>query len=147
MAWERTVGRSSPLTRAPSAQRTTVDMMSFQERLAHVVEGVEGGLSCVLMSRDGLMLGSYEMPTHASVDSETLGIEYSGIFNQVYDVADRSHTGSPRELVVQSEGVTAIFRFLTDEYFVYLTLTPDGNIGKGRFLLRAASADLRAALA
>lgn len=122
-------------------------LMSFQEQLANVVENVEGGLSCVLMSRDGLKLGSHDVPSQQGViDSETYGIEFTGIFNQMYQVAQRSQTGAPTQLVVHNEGLIAVFHFLTDDYFVYLTLAPDGNVGKGRFLLRRASAGLREAL-
>jgi predicted regulator of Ras-like GTPase activity (Roadblock/LC7/MglB family) len=121
--------------------------MSFQEQLAQIVDGVEGGLSCVLMSRDGLKIEGYDAPREMPVDSETYGIEYTGIFNQVYQVAKRSQTGSPQELVIHSDNLVAIFRFITEEYFVYLTLQADGNIGKGRFLLRASSPHLRQALA
>lgn len=120
--------------------------MSFQEQLAHIVNGVEGSLSCVLMSRDGLKLGSYEPVDRSEVDSETFGIEYTGIFNQMYQIAQRSHAGSPQEMVLQSEHFTTVFRFLTDDYFVYLTLRSNGNVGKGRFRLRTASAALCDAL-
>ena len=121
--------------------------MSFDEQLAHIANGVEGSLSCVLMSRDGLKIGSFESSPNSPVDSETLGIEYTGIFNQIYQVSQRSQVGSPLELTIQSQNTTTIFRFLTEDYFVYLTLSPDGNVGKGRFRLRTASRQLSQALA
>jgi hypothetical protein len=35
--------------------------------------------------------------------------------------------------------MTTLIRIVNESYFVALTLGPGGNVGKGRFLLRAAA--------
>jgi hypothetical protein len=43
--------------------------------------------------------------------------------------------------------MTTVIRFLTHEYFIAITLHPEGNVGKARYLLRMRAAQLAADLA
>ena len=47
--------------------------------------------------------------------------------------------GSAREVAVQAENMTTVIRLLNDEYFVAMALSPTGNVGKARYLLRRRS--------
>lgn len=118
--------------------------MSFQEKLQQLVERVEGGIACVLMGSDGLTIDSYHLADDQTpFDPATFGIECTGLLQQISTITQRTRFGDPLEFVIRSEHHTAIFRFLTEEYFILLLLTPDGNAGKGRYLLRTASSSLR----
>jgi hypothetical protein len=39
--------------------------------------------------------------------------------------------------------MSTLIRVINDNYFVAVTLSPDGNLGKARFLLRLAAPRLR----
>ncbi len=118
--------------------------MGFQQVLQHTVEHVEGGIACILMGRDGLAIDAYHNPHHeVSFDSAHFGIEYTALFHQMMTVARQANFGDPFEFLIRSEHLIAIFRFLTEDYFILLTLSPEGNTGKGRYLLRVASHHLR----
>jgi predicted regulator of Ras-like GTPase activity (Roadblock/LC7/MglB family) len=44
--------------------------------------------------------------------------------------------GSTKEVTVLAENAMIMLRRLNNEYFFVLILKPEGNFGKGRFLLR-----------
>ena len=118
--------------------------MDFRQVLEDTVARVEGGIACVLMGRDGLAIDAYHNPTiELPFDSAHFGIEYTALFHQMITVARQSNFGDPFEFLIRSDDLIAIFRFLTEDYFMLLTLSPEGNTGKGRYLLRIASQRLR----
>lgn len=118
--------------------------MSFQAYLAQVVDQVEGGLSCLVMGNDGLVVEAYHHPSpEISLDSSMLGIEYTAILQQLFDIHHQTQTGTVQEMTVRTERMIAIYRFLSPDYFLLLTLSPDGNLGKGRYLLRLAASHLQ----
>ncbi|HAA56669.1 MAG TPA: hypothetical protein DCE42_18030 [Myxococcales bacterium] len=117
--------------------------MGFQEKLKHLVERIEGGVACVLMGSDGIPIDSYKAPNaHSNFDPITFGIENTGLFHQLRQISSQTQFGEPTEFVIHSEDQIAIFRFLTDEYFLLLSLTSDGNTGKGKYYLRSTAAGL-----
>jgi len=44
--------------------------------------------------------------------------------------------GATREVAFRSDKLVTLIRIINDGYFVAMTLTPDGNLGKGRYLMR-----------
>ena len=113
--------------------------MNFNQKLQQLVEDTEGGIACILMGRDGLAIDSYESSNQTTTfNSSTFGIEFTNIFNQLIQMTKQTHFDTPRELTIHSNSQVAIFHLLTEEYFILLTLTAEGNSGKGRYLLRKA---------
>ena len=55
-------------------------------------------------------------------------------------------TGAVTELSVNSEKVFTIIRMVSPEYFLVLALRPEGNYGKGRYVLRVTAPKVRAEL-
>jgi predicted regulator of Ras-like GTPase activity (Roadblock/LC7/MglB family) len=108
----------------------------FKETLKGVVEGVEGGRAALLMGFDGLMVDKYSVD---GFDIETLGAEFSVVLNDARKAALSLDAGETNEISFRTEQLTTVIRFLDDEYFVALSMTPGGNMGKGRFLLRLAA--------
>jgi predicted regulator of Ras-like GTPase activity (Roadblock/LC7/MglB family) len=115
----------------------------FREVLQDVVERTEGGVAGLLMGFDGIPVDSYVRPEAQSpIDVETVGMEYSVILKEIRKAAQLLEAGAAREVSIQAEKLTTLVRVLSDEYFVAITLRPDGNYGKARFLLRTASSRL-----
>lgn len=109
--------------------------MDFNELVETVVESVPGGIASVIMAVDGISLADYIKPG-ASVDIQTLGIEYTAIISEIKKAADVLKAGEMEELIVRTGQLVFLVRLITDEYFIALALKPDGNCGKGRYLLR-----------
>ncbi len=119
------------------------DAMSFEKHLSLVVNGAEGSLTCLLMGQDGIPVESYDHPSASlPFDSNTFATEYTGLFHQISTINQLTSAGSARELMVASENVVALFHFVSPEYFLLLTLAPNGNIGKARYLLRLSASQL-----
>lgn len=124
----------------PSSSSET---MSFEKHLSHVVNGAEGSLACILMSQDGLPVDAYEHPSSGlAFDSNIYATEYTGLFLQMMEIHERTSAGSTKELMVSSDNIVALFHFISPEYFLVLTLAPNGNIGKARYLLRLCASQL-----
>jgi predicted regulator of Ras-like GTPase activity (Roadblock/LC7/MglB family) len=100
-----------------------------------VVEGTEGGVAGLLMGFDGIPVDHY-IRDGAQVDIESVGMEFSVVLKDIKRAAEMLEAGTTTEVAVRAERMTTIVHLLNDEYFVALTLRPDGNFGKGRFLLR-----------
>jgi hypothetical protein len=46
------------------------------------------------------------------------------------------------ELSIATEKLTAVARLVSPEYFMVVALTPGGNVGKARYLLRVTAPKL-----
>ena len=114
----------------------------FKEALRQIVEQTEGAIAGLLMGFDGIAVDSYtrdtEMPESAK-DINEIGMEFSVILGSIKRAAEALEAGGAKEIAIQAEHLTTLIRVINDEYFVALTMRPDGNPGKGRFILRTAA--------
>jgi len=117
----------------------------FRELLKKIVDGCEGGLAGLLMGYDGIAVDSY-LSEGAQSDIQSVGMEFSVILTQARNAVSLLGGGALREVAFKSEKMTVIVRLLNDEYFLALALEPDGNYGKGRYLLRSTAASILAEL-
>ena len=117
----------------------------FKETLREVVEGTEGGIAGVLMDYEGFAVETFSRDD-AEIDIQTVGMELSVVLKDVRRAAEQLDAGSMREFMFQSEKLSTVVRTLTGEYVVALAMAPQGNHGKGRFLLRIAAPKLVDAL-
>lgn len=119
----------------------TLEVPVFKNILRDVVENTDGAIASILMGFDGITVESYN-GGKSSVDMESVGSEYSQVLTQVKTAANMLDMGTAKEVSVQAENLVTVMRVLNDEYFVALAIKPNGNIGKGRFLLRLQSGKL-----
>jgi len=114
----------------------------FKEALRQIVEQTEGAIAGLLMGFDGIAVDSYtrdtEVPDSAK-DINEIGMEFSVILGSIKRAAEALEAGGAKEVAIQAEHLTTLIRVINDEYFVALTMRPDGNPGKGRFVLRTAA--------
>lgn len=113
----------------------------FREVLQEVVDGTEGGVAGVLMDGEGLTIEQYSRDD-GQTDIETVGMEYSVILKEIRKAAEMLEAGEAREVAVRAERMTTVIRMLNESYAVAITLKPDGNLGKARFLLRTRAGRL-----
>ena len=112
----------------------------FKEAIRDVVEGTDGGIAGILMDFEGIAVDSYVKGD--LLDINAVGAEFSVILKSIQRTTESLEAGGAREIAIQSDKVTTLIRILNDEYFLALTLSPDGNFGKGRYLMRTAAPKL-----
>jgi predicted regulator of Ras-like GTPase activity (Roadblock/LC7/MglB family) len=110
----------------------------FRENLQKIVENVDGGVAGLLMGFDGIAVESY-VREGGDVDIQAVGMEFSFILTQVRKAAEILEVGGVHEIAIKAEKLTIIIRVLSNEYFVALAMKPEGNFGKGRYLLRVVA--------
>ena len=108
--------------------------MPFGEILKTVVDGTEGALGALVVGIDGIPVDEYSVG--GEIDLQSMTVEYSAILKEIEKGSQAAQLGSTNEVTVIAEKAMIMLRRLTDEYFLVLIIKPDGNFGKGRFLLR-----------
>ncbi len=117
----------------------------FKEALRSIVEGTDGSIAGLLMDFEGIPLESYTRET--GFDIESVGAEVSVVVKAIQRATEMLEAGPTREVSFRSEKLVTLIRVINDGYFVAMTLAPDGNLGKGRYLLRVLSPKLADELA
>ena len=82
----------------------------------------------------------------APFDITTIGIEFGVVLGSIKRAADSLEAGGAREVAIGTDKMIAIIRTLGDSYFLAVAMRPDGNFGKGRYLMRSAAPKLLAEL-
>jgi predicted regulator of Ras-like GTPase activity (Roadblock/LC7/MglB family) len=117
----------------------------FKDDLRAIVEGLDGGIASLLMDSSGIALESYSKDD-APFDINMIGIEFSVVVNSIKRATEMLEAGVAREVAVNTEKMTTVIRMLSEEYFLTFTLSPEGNLGKARYLMRTAAPKLLADL-
>ena len=117
----------------------------FKEQLQAIVDGSDGGIASLLMDSSGIALDSYSKDD-AAFDINMVGIEFSVVVNSIKRATEMLEAGVAREVAVNTERMTTIIRMLSSEYFLALTIKPEGNLGKARYLMRTAAPKILAEL-
>ena len=110
--------------------------MSFGDILKNVVDGTEGALGALVVGLDGIPVDEYSIASE--LDIQAMTVEYSSLIKEIEKGSQTVHLGSTKEVTVMAEKAMVMLRRLNDEYFMVLIIKPEGNFGKGRFLLRMA---------
>jgi predicted regulator of Ras-like GTPase activity (Roadblock/LC7/MglB family) len=119
--------------------------MSFREHLQSVYDGVDGALACTLMGVDGIEVDTL-MAGEAPLDVRSLLVEYSGLFRNAREAAEAQRAGPIDELSLHTGQVVTVARLVSPDYFMAVALTPEGNYGKARYLLRITAPKVRSEL-
>ena len=108
--------------------------MSFSDILKEVVNGTDGALGALVVGLDGIPVDEYTVSNE--VDLQSMTVEYSTLLKELEKGSQAAQMGSTKEVTVIADKAMIMLRRLTDEYFFVLIIKPEGNFGKGRFLLR-----------
>ena len=115
--------------------------MSFDEILRTIVDQCGGGIGAALMGNDGIPIQEVvsERPALRELLVEeigTAGAEFGRILAEIAKASDALGGGLLHETAVVLSRFTLIFRSVDEETFLVVAISPDGNLGKARYLMR-----------
>lgn len=110
----------------------------FRETLEGMVERTEGATGALIMGTDGIAVEKVFLPEGSEANMDVAAAEINSLVRSALRAGNETGLGSLREIVVGFESTQILARLFTPEYFIVLTLTADGNLGRGRFELRKA---------
>lgn len=113
----------------------------FADILKKVVDNVDGGLGAIIMGLDGIAVEQYTRQPDR-LDLTTVAMEFSFIIGQAVKASDTLKLGGLEEFSVRAERLVLVARMISPQYFVAVALSPEGNFGKCRFLMRLATPQL-----
>jgi len=120
--------------------------MAFLAHLEAVVNQVPGALACSVMGFDGIPVETHQSDDAVEMDLQPSWVEYANMLAQIRGAAEGLRTGAVSEMAVSSERVITLMRLVSPEYFLVLAMKPEGNYGKGRYVLRITAPKVKAEL-
>jgi predicted regulator of Ras-like GTPase activity (Roadblock/LC7/MglB family) len=93
------------------------------------------------MDFEGIPLESYTREG-AALDIEVVGAEVSLVVKAIQRATEMLDAGATSEVSFKSEKMVTLIRVINKGYFVAMTMSPEGNLGKGRYLLRVMAPTL-----
>ena len=118
----------------------------FKEALQGVVDQIDGGMAGMLMDFEGIPLEMYARDEDF-FDVDVVGAEASVLVKAIQRATEMLEAGTTQEVSFTSESLVTLIRVLDETYFIALTLRPDANFGKARYLLRTVAPKVLAELA
>jgi predicted regulator of Ras-like GTPase activity (Roadblock/LC7/MglB family) len=116
----------------------------FKEALERAVVTTDS-YAGLLMDFEGIPVESYVGPG-SPFDIEIVGAEISVLVKQILRAAEMLEAGGTEEVSFRSERMTTLVRIIDHNYFIAMTMAPNGNAGRGRYALRLIAPELAAAL-
>ncbi|UCG78169.1 MAG: roadblock/LC7 domain-containing protein [Nitrospirota bacterium] len=110
--------------------------MNFKEVLAEVVDNVDGAVSAMIIASDGIPVEEHY--SEKILDLSDLGAEASAMIKDIENAARELRLGDAREFSIISDLCGIVMRKINNDYYLGLVIKPDGNYGKGRFILKKA---------
>jgi predicted regulator of Ras-like GTPase activity (Roadblock/LC7/MglB family) len=117
----------------------------FRDALREIVDKTEGGVAGLIMDSEGIAVESYARDD-APFDITTIGIEFGVVLGSIKRAAESLEAGKANEVAIGTERVVTLIRTLGESYFLAVAMRPDGNLGKGRYLMRTVAPRLLAEL-
>ncbi|NTV27779.1 MAG: roadblock/LC7 domain-containing protein [Methanothrix sp.] len=110
--------------------------MRFLKVLEDIVDKLDGAVSAMIIGTDGMSVQEYAR--EKLVDLTGLSAEASAMIKDISLAADNLGLGEAREFSIISDRCGIIMRKINTDYYLALVIKPDGNYGKGRFILKTA---------
>lgn len=110
----------------------------FEEVLQAMLEKTEGCLGALVMGTDGIAVEKVWKPEAVDANLDVAVAEYAALVRSAKRTNNELGLGRLEEFSLLNETGIFILRFVSDDYFVALVLSPDGNFGRGRYELRCA---------
>ncbi len=112
--------------------------MIFREVLQKAIDNTEGCLGILIMGTDGIAVQKVWRPEGTEFDFDIAVAEYTSLIRNAKRTNNETGLGKLQEVTLMSESGIFILRFASDDYFIAMVLSPEGNFGRGRYELRRA---------
>lgn len=110
----------------------------FKQALAEMVERTEGATGALIMGMDGIAVERHFLPEGSDANMDIAATEVTSLVRGAMRAGANTGLGTLEELFVSFDRMRVLARMLSPEYYVVLTLGPEGNLGRGRYELRKA---------
>jgi predicted regulator of Ras-like GTPase activity (Roadblock/LC7/MglB family) len=108
--------------------------MDFLDVLKETVEKVDGAVASMIIASDGIAVQEYA--SERLIDLTGLGAEASAMIRDIGYAAENLGLGEAREFSIVSDTCGIIMRKINNDYYLALIIHPEGNFGKGRYVLK-----------
>ena len=110
----------------------------FKEVLERIIEHTEGSLGALIMGIDGIAVERSLRQAGQELNLDVAAAEFTSLVRNAQRAGKDTGLGGLRELVISLDDAVILMRLLSQDYFVVLAISPDGNLGRARFELRKA---------
>ena len=111
--------------------------MSFESILQSIVDDGKGVLGAALMEADGIPIAQTQAPRDVlEGDIGAAGVEFGRIIGEVQKAGSALGGGRVAETTVAMERFTLIFHNIEEDMLLVVVLSPEGNVGQARYLIR-----------
>lgn len=112
--------------------------MSLRVLLNTIVQNVDGALAAIIMAYDGIPIDEVAVE-QSEFDMQLLSVEYATVLKEIKRAVDVIKMGDLEEVSISTTRTCIVVRILNDDLFTALIMNRDGNIGKGRYMLKLKS--------
>jgi len=112
--------------------------MSLRDLLSTIVQSVDGSLAAIIMAYDGIPIDEVTVE-QSEFDMQLLSVEYATVLKEIKRAVDVIKMGNLEEVSITTTRTCLVVRILNDDLFAALIMSRDGNIGKGRYMLKLKS--------
>lgn len=112
--------------------------MSFSETLKDLLEKIKGAELVMICGADGIPVE--HVGVSGTLGPDDLSAESSQIIQDISRAVENLELGALGEVMICTDTCMIVIRSITHEYYFAVVMSPGGNMGKARFLLRNISA-------
>lgn len=112
--------------------------MSLRDSLNSVLQSVDGSLAAIIMAYDGIPIDEVTVE-QSEFDMQLLSVEYATVLKEIKRAVDVIKMGDLEEVAITTTCTCIVVRVLNDDLFIALIMNRDGNVGKGRYMLKLKS--------
>ena len=99
----------------------------------------DGCFAVLVMGIDGIVVEKvWQNAESGQVDFEVAVAEYTAILKNANRINGDLKIGQLREMTFSTQSTVFILRFVGQDYFLAMALSPEGNFGRGRYELLCA---------
>lgn len=114
----------------------------FAEKLEAILERTDGSVGALIMGTDGIAVEKVLRPEGQNLNLDVAAAEFTSLVRWAHRTGADVGLGDLRELVISLSRVNLVMRLISDEYFLIVALTAEGNLGRARFEMRKAELEL-----
>jgi predicted regulator of Ras-like GTPase activity (Roadblock/LC7/MglB family) len=117
----------------------------FTEVLQSAIDKTEGSLDALVVGTDGIIV---EHIRHNESKDKKLNVaiaDYTSLLRGVMRTNDELKLGGLKEITLACESTVFLMRLINENYLIAMILSPNGNIGRGRYELYKAELLLKQA--